>query len=259
MFNLKALLFDSDGVVVDSEMARDEIMRNILLGFGVKYDRDVTKPKLSGKAEKEMIDIIIADYKLNIGPQELSEKRKEALNDLYQNKVDFVPGFMNLYDSLKENFCVYSDYRYKAKIAIVSGCEPSLFEGVDKRLKISELVSKPDMHNEFDIPKPYIFLSNKMGVKSKPSPDVFLSALQCMNVLSEDSVVFEDAPNGIAASLRAGVPKTVAITRTFSEELLRKETIKLSGMVGSVINGKVLFIPDYSSSSIEKVIDYINK
>jgi hypothetical protein len=69
--------------------------------------------------------------------------------------------------------------------------------------------------------------------------------------------VFEDAPNGIAASIKAGIPKTVAITRTFNEEILRRKAFDLSGIVGSEIDRKVLFIPDYSSGSITKVLDYI--
>jgi len=237
MFNPKSLLFDSDGVVVDSEIARDEILRKVLLDLGVQYQRDRTKPKLSGKSELEMMNILIKEYELQVSPQEISAMRKEALGDLYQNKVGFVPDFLNLYHSLKNNF--------NAKIAIVSGCETSLFRGVDRRLKIFELADGN------------VFLSHDLSIKSKPSPDIFLYALKHMDVKPEDSVVFEDAPNGIVASIAAEIPKTVAITRTFQEDILRRETMSLSGIPDSTLDRKVLFIPDYSQKSIDRVLEYM--
>jgi beta-phosphoglucomutase len=239
MFNPKALLFDYDGVVIDSELARDNITRTMLAGFFISYDRDRMKPKLSGKSNNEIMRILIKEYDLAATPDELNVIRKDALEDLYKNHVDFVPRFIDLYAALRKEF--------DAKVAIASGCDEWLFKNSDKRLGIT---------NMFD---GNLFLSHGKDFRSKPAPDLFLYALQILNASANESVVFEDAPNGIASSIAAGIPKTVALTRTFNEGILRRESSGMLGLADEELSKKVLFIPDYSKQSIEQVLDYMKR
>ena len=57
---------------------------------------------------------------------------------------------------------------------------------------------------------------------TKPDPELFLAALECLGLRPEEAIVFEDSPNGIRAARRAGI-FTVAIPNSLTRELALEE------------------------------------
>jgi HAD superfamily hydrolase (TIGR01509 family) len=57
---------------------------------------------------------------------------------------------------------------------------------------------------------------------TKPDPELFLAALECLGLQPEEAIVFEDSPNGIRAARRAGI-FTVAIPNSLTRELALEE------------------------------------
>jgi len=227
----KALLFDIDGVVLDSEGPRDDITKELVKTLGYEYNRDKLKTLMSGKDNLGSMQVLVDAYDLEITAKELAERKLERLQDLYANRVEFVPGFLRFYEEVKKG----------KEVAAVTGLDSELFALADKRLGLRSLfegrVYNTDM---IGFPKPY--------------PEIILTAARQLGVNPEECVVFEDAPNGIVAALRANA-RVVALTRTFSQEVLEERT---ETMMGDVIpEGKLIFIQNYRVESRQKVKAYL--
>lgn len=227
-------LFDLDGVVVDSELARDGVMREFIASFGKAYDRDRTKPKLAGKHDLEVAAVIKEEYGLPGTPQELKAARTETIRCLYADTVPFVPGFLGFYNGLR---AAYPD----ARVAAASGMDAQYYELVDARLGLTAL---------FD---GQVFLSHRLKTRSKPAPDIFLRAAQGIGAEPGSCIVFEDAPGGIAAANAAGM-RTVALTRTFTREILDAESARLLGR-----SPDVLYVDSFDPVVFPAVMAFIDR
>src|SRR3990167_6347915 len=90
-----AFLFDLDGVVIDSEHARDEITRSLLFSkFGIRYERDLLKPQMSGKSSVACMEVLVQHYELSISAAELDLMRRDAVLLAYRETIPFVSGFL---------------------------------------------------------------------------------------------------------------------------------------------------------------------
>lgn len=227
------LIFDLDGIVIDSELKRDHITRELVESLGFQYGRDKLKPLMSGKPQIECMQILVDEYGLKIDAEDLTKLRQRRIIELYRDIVDFVPGFIEFYQSLVSQF--------NPPRAIATGLEEDLFILVDKRLKISNLFLGQVYHSGIG--------------KSKPDPSVFLHAAGKIGVSPSNCVIFEDSLSGIIASREVGA-RTVVLTRTFSKEaLLEKVNLFLDKPLEE--NKDILFISDYSTQSLEKVKSYL--
>lgn len=90
---IEALIFDAEGVVLDSEPAWDEAQREFLRRRGHRYDRDRIKPLLSGRSLAEGTSILKREYGLSGEPAELARERLEIVARLLARRLPFVPGF----------------------------------------------------------------------------------------------------------------------------------------------------------------------
>jgi HAD superfamily hydrolase (TIGR01509 family) len=72
------------------------------------------------------------------------------------------------------------------------------------------------------------------GLKTKPSPDIFLAAARLVGLAPEECVVVEDAPNGVQAAKAAGM-RCVAVAQTFPPERLAGADLMRSGMTAITV------------------------
>ena len=228
----QGFLFDLDGVVIDSELRRDEVLTTHLQSYGISYDRDSIKPKMSGKSSIECMRIVVAEYNLPISPEDFGAQLNGRIQYLYEKEIGFVPGF--------EEFYAYLLTCFPVPVAVASGCDLDYFTRIDQRLRLTDLFNGQ------------IYRAD-MVKHGKPHPDIFQLAAKGIKVDSSECVAFEDAPLGVAAAIRAGA-KVVILTRTFTELLLR---INISEELQHELDEGVLFIPDYSDKSCEEVFRYI--
>lgn len=237
MSDIKALLFDMDGLIIDSEAEYDIVTAELFKSFGITYDRNELKPKMSGKSAVECMQFLAEHYDISVTGEQLNQLRKEKIEEAYRNKIPFIEGFLEFYHNLREKFDV--------PMAIVTGCTKEYFELIDKRLRLTKLFDS----NVFMTDNP------KLGLNSKPEPDIFVYAARQLGVNPEECAVFEDAPNGIVASLKAGVKKNVILTRTFTKEIISDQSRELGY---ELVDGQnVLFIDDYSQESLGRVLHYL--
>lgn len=231
----KAFIFDFDGVIADSEEYYNSVTADVFLKRGVKYDRDKANILAAGKPQTIGMQLMADFYGVGHLTKELIDERMSKMEQIYTHEMPFVPGFINLFETLKKEF--------NLPIAIATGGEKKFYDAIDKRLKISKMFNN------------HVYRSSDVK-NHKPAPDIFIYAAKKLGYNSIDCVVFEDAPNRIAAALRAK-SKVVAITSSFPKKILIQELNKI--MTEGYEKEDLLLIPDYSKKSINKLIKFIKK
>ncbi len=238
MKQIRGMLWDFDGVIVDSEDYKDRYTAKVLEEkFGVEFKRDMVKPIIAGKPPLEANQTIIAWHGLNVNPKELEDLRKVGNLKGYREEIGFIEGWEQFYADLRTELNLPS--------AIATSCNGTYFHAIDDRLKITGLFNGNIIRHDM-IPT---------IAASKPHPAIFgYAAKEFLRMDLGDCIGFEDAPNGIAALLTGGA-KAIGVGTTFDEHVLIQESSKLC-MKDLKENPNYLFIPDYSADSLQKVVEY---
>lgn len=199
---LQAVLFDMDGVLLDSEeyICRAGIMMFQEKGFDVSPDDFL---EYTGMGENRYLGGVA---KKNGIPFEL-EKDKARTYEIY---ADIVAGKLKPFDGVLE--FIEKCRSRGLKLAVASSADPS------------KVMVNLD---EIGIP-PSTFGTIVTGLDiehKKPAPDIFLKAAENLGVEASNCLVIEDAISGVAAGLAAGA-KVLALTTSFSaKELIRADWI----------------------------------
>ena len=186
-----AVIFDSDGVVVDSEPFSLAAFRESMKEQNVDLtDEDVMAN--CGLTDADIVDYVYNKYHLKVD-KVLFHNRK---HELYEQKVRegnlrTCDGINELLDKLQENNIPY---------ALASS---------GSRKKIRFNLSRVNIFHRFPV-----IISGEDMERGKPHPDIFLAAAERLDIPPERCVVVEDSLNGVKAAHRAGM-KCVALTGTF--------------------------------------------
>lgn len=191
-----AVIFDFDGVIVDSEPIRYETYKQL---FANEYSvtLDDKDPIIVGRKPEENLAYFLKKYNLEGDVTDLMNKREQLLKKVFSKK-EIIKPIHGLFDLLKYlKSC-------KIKLAIAS-CSSK--EYVDIILTALDLV------DVFDV-----IITGEMISKGKPNPEVYAKAAAKLNK-GDNCVVIEDSPHGIVAAKAAGI-KVIAVTTSFSREQL---------------------------------------
>jgi cytidine deaminase len=194
---IKAVLFDIDGVLIDSEpvIARESV--GVFKKFGIDVDTSMYGPYL-GAGDKTFIDGI-ADYYNH--PLDF-EDTKRALYEAYERAIEKegpIDGVTDFFDSLK-----------KAGIKIALASSAPMF-----KIRMNLKAIKKD-ESYFDA-----IISGDDIIKNKPDPEIYLKASQAVDEKIEECLVVEDSLNGVVSGFKAGA-NVLAITTSFEKDELLK-------------------------------------
>jgi HAD superfamily hydrolase (TIGR01509 family) len=182
---LKALIFDFDGLILDTETPEVLIWQSIYRDHGFELPVDEWAKTIGGWG---ISDFDAAEHlsllsQGRLDTDSLRERhRKESAEIVHASPI--LPGVMSMIEQAKEN---------GLKVAIGSSSTHSWVDTHIKRLGI------------FDYFDHIICQDDVLSGRSKPYPDIFLKALEKLNVKKEEAVVFEDSSNGVLAAQRAGI------------------------------------------------------
>jgi len=193
----RAVIFDLDGTIIDTERAWDDAAKTLLGKRGIPYERERTKNFMMGRSLREGAAILKETYGLTESIDELTEERRALAKDFFVQEVSYVAGALKFIQETKKKYLV----------AIATSMTREFFAFVDANLHLSEL---------FD---GHIYSVEDIGNISKPNPDIFLFAARKLDIAPEFCVVIEDAPYGIQAAKSAGM-KSVGITTSTTRDKL---------------------------------------
>lgn len=195
---IKAIIFDLEGVVVDSEPLWSEANVVLLWRHGLTgYDDARTKHLLMGRSVVEAVRILQAQYNIPGDPYELAAERKQIFLELVAKELKFIPGFQTFFEPLREHY----------HVAAATSAERRFLQAFSNHLDLQKLFGK------------HIYSIEDINFVSKPNPDIFQHAAKGINVNPEACVVVEDAPNGVQAAKAAGM-RCIALTTSTTQERL---------------------------------------
>lgn len=196
--NIKAVIFDLDGTLVDSMWMWKDIDIEYLGRFGVPLP-ETLQQDIAGMSFSETA----VYFKETFGIPDSLEEIKQAWNDMafykYTHEVPLKPGVLEFLKRLKEK---------GIRTGIATSNSKELVQAVVESLQISEYLQ--EIHTSCEV------------AKGKPAPDIYLLVAKCLGVKPEQCLVFEDIPEGILAGKRAGM-KTCAVEDSFSLDLTEEK------------------------------------
>ena len=177
-----AVLFDCDGVLVDSEPITNGVLREMLHELGWELTQEQCMAHFVGKALKEEVALIAQHTGRDVGADWLSafqQRRNAALRE----RLTAIP---NVHDAVHEIHAHHS-----ARIACASGAD---------RFKVEMQLRQVGLMDYFE---GRIF-SGYETPRSKPFPDVYLAAAAALQSSPHRCAVVEDTVTGVSAGVAAG-------------------------------------------------------
>ncbi|HEV2560029.1 MAG TPA: HAD family phosphatase [Microvirga sp.] len=177
---LKALIFDVDGTLSDTDPVHLKAFQDYLAPYGIAVDRQIYRTAIQGRTNRA----IFGDMFPGLAPEELDRlgDEKEAL---YRRLAPDLPPLAGL-DAL-----IDWAQAQRLKLAVVTN-GPRL--NLDHALEALGLRDRIEIH-----------LAREDVAKGKPDPLPYLTALERLGVTAGEAVVFEDSPSGVRSAAAAGI------------------------------------------------------
>jgi beta-phosphoglucomutase len=181
--SIEAVIFDMDGVLVDSEPLYTEVERANFRQLGLAVSEEEHK-QFRGTATDRMWQVLREKYNMKQSVGELVEMTNRLVTPYFRSmdRIEPMPGIVALIKKLK-------------KKGILLALASSSYSDV-----IDIILRKTGLKNFFDV-----VVDSQMAGSSKPDPDIFLLAAEKLGVSPDRCIVIEDSTNGIKAARDAGM------------------------------------------------------
>ncbi len=175
----QAVLFDFDGVVVDSEPIYQQASQEFLEHFGIVPDKDFLR-SLRGVSEEAFYRIVKERFELEPPTWELKRLGRRLLRVHFSRGVSFVPGFREFFER--------ANRKWLTGVVTSTGRElvELIWRGLGWNHSLKVLVTGDDVN------------------EGKPAPEPYLLAIERLAVEPAKTLVIEDSPVGVAAARAAG-------------------------------------------------------
>jgi HAD superfamily hydrolase (TIGR01509 family) len=182
MSRFSALIFDCDGVLIDSEAIGIRVERELLSGCGLDYPLETFLSRFVGLHNRDFYAALRADAVANGRPlpDDFPEVKQREIWRRFETQLAPIAGVQN------------AAAAFTGALAVASSSE------ADK------LSRKLRMSGRFDIFDPHIYSADAVA-NGKPAPDLFLYAADALGAQASDCLVVEDSVNGVRAALAAGM------------------------------------------------------
>jgi HAD superfamily hydrolase (TIGR01509 family) len=183
---IKAVIFDMDGVVVDSEPLYQQAEERLFSEYGVTIPEEDWK-LFRGCTEARFYELAHQRYSITAPVEELRRKGRGYVLSAFEADLDYKSGFTELQRDLKGRY----------QLGLVTSTPEQIFDKMDEQIGI---------RNYFDE-----VITGGMTVNNKPHPEPYLEMMRRLVVTPTESVIIEDSISGLQSALASGA-WTIAIT-----------------------------------------------
>jgi HAD superfamily hydrolase (TIGR01509 family) len=182
---IKALIFDFDGLILDTETPDVHAWENIYAEYGFPFPLE-SWAQIIGGMGASTFNAAVHLQSLLSDPLDLDDlqKRQTHISHSLVAEQSVMPGVMDYLREAK---------RLRLKLAIASSSPHSWVDEHAQRLGVLHYFDQ------------VICADDVRPGRTKPNPDLFLLALDQLRVRKEEAIVFEDSPNGVIAARSAGI------------------------------------------------------
>ena len=182
---IKNIIFDFDGVLVDSEILVAKAFAKYMQKFGIEVD-EKEFASFAGKKTVQVIDILSKKYSIE-DQQKFFTDIMDIASNIYKKELTTVKGAYDFVSNLKLNIFIGSN---SMKERIIDGLQ---------RVRLDKYFQPKQVYS-FDLVD-----------KPKPDPDIYLKAIQDNNLIKNQTIIIEDSAVGVMAGAAAGV-KVIGLT-----------------------------------------------
>ena len=178
--SLEAVVFDMDGVLVDSEEIWDEARRKLALERGLAWPASAQRDMM-GMSSLEWSRYMHERVGLTEAPEEISAEVVSRLEDLYWQHLPLMEGAVQAVERMAKRF----------RLGLASSSNRPIIELVLGLAAVADYFE--------------VSVSSEEVEHGKPAPDVYLEALKRMNVAPSRAAAVEDSTNGLLSASAAGM------------------------------------------------------
>jgi len=195
----QAIIFDMDGVIVDSEERHERAFLEVVREIGYGDKLHLRFADYIGRSDQELWVAFVASHQPPQSAAELLAMKRERVVELIRREQPLFDGLPDLIEKLAVRYA----------LGLASGSERPVVEEVLKLEGLGRFFSA--------------VVSDSDIQRGKPAPDIFLRAAELLNVAPQVCCVVEDSKPGVAAGLAAGM-QVIAITNTHPARDLQHAT-----------------------------------
>jgi HAD superfamily hydrolase (TIGR01509 family) len=186
-----AVIFDLDGVLIDSEALQYKAYSEVLARFGISVSREEYAAQWIAAGQGP--EYVIRNHGLQMHPDELRALKQPVYHDILRREVALMPGACAVLNRLQPHFpLALATNSNRQDVSLV-------FDRFDLRRFFTAIVTREDYRD------------------AKPHPDAFLTAATRLGLTPGACVVVEDAYRGVVAARRAGTA-VIAIPNRFTRD-----------------------------------------
>ena len=199
MRSVRAVIFDMDGVLVDSEPRHEQAFLDVVREIGYGDALAVRFADYIGRTDQELWADFITRHKPPQSFEDLLARKRERMVEIIRQDQPLFDGVPALVEKLAGRY----------ELAVASGSE---------RMVVDEVLKLQDLGRFFSV----VVTSSEVE-HGKPAPDIFLRTAALLKLPPGSCCVIEDSKPGVTASLAARM-QVIAITNTHSAEELHHAT-----------------------------------
>ena len=215
---LKCVIFDMDGVIIDSEEIHKKAYYEIFKSLGVDVSEELYKT-ITGSSTINAFQKLVNHFNLNHIPEDLVLQKRKRYVNFFENDPT-----LSLVSGVKELI----QFLYKQNLTLVLASSSAM-------VNINRVFSRFDLNQYFTAK-----ISGADLTASKPHPEIFEKAAILAGVSKEQCIVIEDSDNGIEAANKAGI---YAIG--YRNLLITDQTLKNADLIIKDYNKLKKYIVDF--------------
>lgn len=192
----KGVIFDMDGVIVDNGNFHDEAWSLFCKKYEIEVSNSDIKNYMHGRANKDILTYIFKREITDVELKKYENEKENMYRKIYKENMKPAEGLIDFLKLLKMK---------KIKIGVATSSPLENIDFIMDNLKIREY---------FDF-----IVNSSMVKRGKPFPDIYLKALDKMEIICNEAVVFEDSLSGIDSAYNAGIDVIGVTTANKKEEM----------------------------------------
>ena len=178
---IKAVIFDMDGVMIDSEPLWEKTERILLARRDIEYS-PTYRDQIVGLNQNDSGRLLINTFELEETVEDIISERVEILTAIYEEELEVVLDLIPLLDNLRDS---------KFKLAVASSSPLRVINFVLDMFSLQEYFP--------------VVVSGECTENGKPHPDIYLHTAKRLEVEPSECVAIEDSINGVKSAKAAGM------------------------------------------------------
>ena len=197
----KAIIFDMDGTIINTEAAWRQVNLELLAHYGItdlSHDQKELLQTFSGMALSKVVGLMKEHFALEHDHQIIINKKIELANQKLAGNLEFIEGFQAFHAKLQG---------INMPTGVATNALPENLAAIAQHMRLDKMFGEN------------LYCIAHVDYKAKPDPAVFLHTAAMLGVKPEECVVFEDSIHGFMAAKAAGM-KCIAIKNALNSHLL---------------------------------------